>query len=114
MFSCLTASHFCVQFLWGIFCDGHPEVTVKRRMLDRGVLEKRTPERSFPVCTPCLMSRCSANLLGGKGIRYFRMLWRLSWQDRLLLLEALLFLAGARLVIVVLPFKRVAQFASRA
>ena len=45
-----------------------------------------------------------------KVLRRFR---RLSWQDRLLLLEAILFLAFARLAISVLPFRHVGSLAAR-
>ena len=40
--------------------------------------------------------------------------WRLSWQDRLLLLEAVLFLAFAGFAIAVLPFRHVGRLAARA
>ena len=37
-----------------------------------------------------------------------RKLWRASWRDRLLLAEAALALVGARLVMLVVPFRRIA------
>jgi hypothetical protein len=42
-----------------------------------------------------------------------RRFWRLSWQDRLLLLEAVLWLAVAGFAIVVLPFRHIGLLAAR-
>src|SRR5262245_58502429 len=46
-------------------------------------------------------------------IELLRKLWRLSWQDRLLLLEAFFSIAIATVAISVLPFHQVAFFAAR-
>jgi hypothetical protein len=42
-----------------------------------------------------------------------RKFWRLSWQDRLLILEAVLWLAVAAFAIAVLPFRHVGYLAAR-
>ena len=42
-----------------------------------------------------------------------RKFWRLSWQDRLLLVETILSLASAGIVIAVLPFRYVGLLAAR-
>lgn len=42
-----------------------------------------------------------------------RRFWRLSWQDRLLLLEAILWLAVAGFAIAVLPFRHIGLLAAR-
>jgi hypothetical protein len=47
------------------------------------------------------------------AIDLFRKLRRLSWQDRLLLLEAVYWLAVARIAIAVLPFRHVGLLAAR-
>jgi len=47
------------------------------------------------------------------SIDSLRKFWRLSWQDRLLLLEAVLSLAVAGFVLAVLPFRRVGILAAR-
>jgi Transglutaminase-like superfamily len=47
------------------------------------------------------------------AIDLLRRFWRLSWQDRLLLLEAVLWLAIAGLAIAVLPFRHVGLLAAR-
>ena len=46
-------------------------------------------------------------------LELLRKFWRLSWQDRLLLLEASLWLALAGFAITVLPFRQVAFFTAR-
>lgn len=46
-------------------------------------------------------------------IDLFRKFWQLSWPDRLLLVEAVLFLAIAGLAIAVLPFRRIGLLAGR-
>jgi hypothetical protein len=45
-------------------------------------------------------------------MRNIRTLWRLSWQDRFILLEAFLLLAATRFVIAVLPFRNAAELAA--
>jgi hypothetical protein len=47
------------------------------------------------------------------AIDLLRRFWRLSWQDRLLLLEAVLWLAIAGFAIAVLPFRHVGLLAAR-
>ena len=47
------------------------------------------------------------------AIDLLRRFWRLSWQDRLLLLEAILWLAIAGFAIAVLPFRHVGLLAAR-
>ena len=47
------------------------------------------------------------------AIDLLRRFWRLSWQDRLLLVEAILWLAIAGLAIAVLPFRHVGLLAAR-
>jgi Transglutaminase-like superfamily len=47
------------------------------------------------------------------AIDLLRRFWRFSWQDRLLLLEAILWLAIAGTVITVLPFRYVGFLAAR-
>lgn len=45
-------------------------------------------------------------------MRNIRTLWRLSWHDRFVLLEAFLFLASTRFVIAALPFRKAANLAA--
>ena len=47
------------------------------------------------------------------SIELLQKFWQLSWQDRLLLLEAFLWLALAGLAIALLPFRQVAFLAAR-
>jgi hypothetical protein len=47
------------------------------------------------------------------AIDLLRRFWCLSWQDRLLLLEAILWLATAAIAIAVLPFRHVGLLAAR-
>jgi hypothetical protein len=47
------------------------------------------------------------------AIKFVRKIGRLSWQDRLLLVEAFAFLAVAGLAIAVLPFRYLARVAAR-
>jgi hypothetical protein len=42
-----------------------------------------------------------------------RTFWRLSWRDRLLLVEAALWLAAAAVVVAVLPFRTIGRLATR-
>ena len=46
-------------------------------------------------------------------IQILRSVWRISWQDRLLLLEAILWLGVAGIAITLLPFRHVGRFAAR-
>ena len=46
-------------------------------------------------------------------IQILRRVWRISWQDRLLLLEAILWLGVAGIAITLLPFRHVGRFAAR-
>jgi hypothetical protein len=52
-------------------------------------------------------------LTEANAIDLFRKLWHLSWQDRFLLLEAILWLAIAGIAIAVLPFRHVGFLAAR-
>ena len=45
-------------------------------------------------------------------IAFMRKFWRLSWHDRLLLLEAMFCLATARLAIAALPFRHIGRLAA--
>jgi len=48
-----------------------------------------------------------------KVIELLASVWRLSWQDRLLLVEAFLYLAIAGFAVAVLPFRHVGRLAAR-
>jgi hypothetical protein len=51
-------------------------------------------------------------LTEGYAIDFLRRFWRLSWQDRLLLLEAIVLLAIAGVSIALLPFRHVGLLAA--
>ena len=52
-------------------------------------------------------------LTEAEAIDFLRRFWRLSWQDRFLLLEAILWLVIAGFAIAVLPFRHVGFLAAR-
>jgi type II protein arginine methyltransferase len=59
-----------------------------------------------------LLGRSPRGVMNLPLISLLRKLWQLPWYDRLLLLKAILWLAVARLVIVVLPFRYVGRLAA--